>query len=174
MYPKSYLDYLIYFHVERDYFECHEVLEAYWKEEENPDLRQVWQGLIQLAVSLYHQRRGNFSGAEKMMNSCISFLKQKTKELEQLGLKSQELLEQLNKRLLQIQEKKAYESLNLPLKIDLLQICQKICQKNQWEWGKPSDLTKVELIHKHTLRDRSAVIEEREKEKQRRKKERKS
>jgi len=31
MYPEPYLEYLIQFHAERDYFECHEILEEYWK-----------------------------------------------------------------------------------------------------------------------------------------------
>lgn len=174
MYPKSYLDYLIHFHVQRDYFECHEVLEAYWKEEKNPDLRLVWQGLIQLAVSLYHQRRGNFSGAEKLMKRSLSLLQQERETLEQLGLFSHQLLQLINKRLNEIRKKKTYESVNLPLKKELLQICQAICQEKEWEWGKPCDVTNRELVHKHILRDRSEVLSEREKEKRRREQERNS
>ncbi len=34
MYPNAYLDYLVYFHGHRDYFECHEVLEEYWKKDQ--------------------------------------------------------------------------------------------------------------------------------------------
>lgn len=33
MYPAEYLEYLVYFHADRDYFECHEILEEYWKEQ---------------------------------------------------------------------------------------------------------------------------------------------
>ena len=32
VYPEAYIEYLMYFHGNRDYFECHEVLEEYWKE----------------------------------------------------------------------------------------------------------------------------------------------
>ena len=34
-YPEAYTDYLCYFHGARDYFECHEVMEEYWKEHPN-------------------------------------------------------------------------------------------------------------------------------------------
>jgi len=43
-------------------FQAHEVLEDQWKAAE-PQWRDLWQGLAQLAVALTHQRRGNLRGA---------------------------------------------------------------------------------------------------------------
>jgi len=48
---------------ERYWFECHEVLEALWRELPRGEGRDYVQGLIQLAVSLEHWRRGNPRGA---------------------------------------------------------------------------------------------------------------
>ncbi|WP_460291943.1 DUF309 domain-containing protein, partial [Bacillus cereus] len=31
MYPTEYIQFLIHFHGDYDYFECHEILEEYWK-----------------------------------------------------------------------------------------------------------------------------------------------
>ena len=31
MYSQAYIDYLVHFHGDRDYFECHELLEEHWK-----------------------------------------------------------------------------------------------------------------------------------------------
>lgn len=31
MYPTEYIQFLIHFHGDYDYFECHEILEGYWK-----------------------------------------------------------------------------------------------------------------------------------------------
>ena len=45
------------------YFEAHEVLELAWRATPPGDHRQFLQGLIQLAVSLEHWRRGNPRGA---------------------------------------------------------------------------------------------------------------
>jgi hypothetical protein len=48
---------------ERHWFECHEVLELLWRETPRGRTRDFLQGLIQLAVSLEHWRRGNPRGA---------------------------------------------------------------------------------------------------------------
>lgn len=169
MYPKEYLDYLIYFHAQRDYFECHEILEEYWKKEENPSLRKkVWVGLIQIAVSLYHQRRKNFSGSLKMMEGALNIFENETDDLERLGLHSASLVEQIKQRIEDIKNRKAYESMTLPLREDVLEECQQLCQQQQLTWGIPSDVNNEALIHKHTLRDRSDVLEERDRQRKRR------
>ncbi len=62
MYPKAYIDYLVEFHATRDYFECHEILEEYWKEDPPKKRKRYWVGFIQLAVALYHHRRQNTAG----------------------------------------------------------------------------------------------------------------
>lgn len=51
-YPQAYIEYLEYYHGARDYFECHEVLEEYWKENPSSPLSAAWVGLIQLAVAM--------------------------------------------------------------------------------------------------------------------------
>lgn len=48
---------------ERHWFECHEVLEDLWRDLPPGPTRTYVQGLIQLAVSLEHWRRGNPRGA---------------------------------------------------------------------------------------------------------------
>lgn len=50
----------------REYFECHEVLEKLWNLQIDPD-KQFTQGLIQIAVGLYHRQRDNKVGAEKLL-----------------------------------------------------------------------------------------------------------
>lgn len=74
MYPKPYIDYLVYFHTNRDYFECHEVLEEHWKVADPRHRNVLWVGLIQVAVSLYHHRRSNYVGAERTMKKQFQFL----------------------------------------------------------------------------------------------------
>jgi uncharacterized protein len=45
-----------------DWFECHETLEELWVGAKG-ELRDFYQGVLQLAVALYHWRNGNFKGA---------------------------------------------------------------------------------------------------------------
>lgn len=59
------------FNAER-YFECHEVLEELWRSDTSV-FRDLYQGLIKVAVALHHARQGNFEGAHKVL---ISGLKQ--------------------------------------------------------------------------------------------------
>jgi len=46
----------------RSWFECHETLEELWVGARG-ELRDFYQGLLQLAVALYHWRNGNYKGA---------------------------------------------------------------------------------------------------------------
>lgn len=56
-----------------EYFECHETLEALWLAEAGP-LRRFYQGVLQVGVALYHQRRGNYRGAYRLLESGIGYL----------------------------------------------------------------------------------------------------
>ena len=45
-----------------EWFECHETLEDLWVGETG-ELRDFYQGVLQIAVALHHWRNGNFKGA---------------------------------------------------------------------------------------------------------------
>jgi predicted metal-dependent hydrolase len=51
---------------EQEFYDCHEVLEALWNREQEPE-KQFTQGIIQIAVGLYHYLRGNLAGANKLI-----------------------------------------------------------------------------------------------------------
>ena len=48
-----------------EYFEAHEELELAWREERGP-VRELYRGILQIAVAYYHILRGNYRGAVKM------------------------------------------------------------------------------------------------------------
>ncbi|MCM3622711.1 DUF309 domain-containing protein [Brevibacillus borstelensis] len=162
MYPQPYLEYLIQFHAERDYFECHEILEEYWKESPPGERRAVWVGLIQVAVSLYHQRRGNFAGAIKMMDSAIKILNRERTDVQSLGLDPDATLQTLSQLLAEMKQNSPYHSIRLPIADPaLLADCRKRCEERGLHFDSESDLFNTFLLHKHTQRDRSDVIAER-------------
>ena len=70
-YEPLYIDYLIYFNRDRDYFECHEVLEELWLERNRDPL---YKGLLQIAVGLYHYRNRNYRGGLMMLQSSLKLL----------------------------------------------------------------------------------------------------
>ncbi|MFC7441934.1 DUF309 domain-containing protein [Laceyella putida] len=70
-YPRLYIDFLYYFNVKQDYYECHEVLEELWLEEGR---ERFYQGLLQVAVGLYHHKNGNRGGAVKLWMAAMEKL----------------------------------------------------------------------------------------------------
>lgn len=173
MFDRAYIEYLVHFHCDRDYFECHEVLEEHWKKDALNNRKKYWVGLIQIAVALYHQRRENFSGALKMISNAIKILEKEKDHIEQLGLHSEKLLKLLVNRKEDIQHQLAYTSINLPIiNKNLMNECLLICRKEGMEWGLESNLSNPDLIHKHMRRNRSDVIKERLVELEKRKKDR--
>jgi predicted metal-dependent hydrolase len=164
-YPEPYIEYLVYFHTDRDLFECHEVLETYWKSVPESPFRQAWLGLIQTAVGLYHHRRGNLIGARKMLDSALSNLSET--HLKELGIDPQKFVELVKSRLIQLTEDpiQKYADLNLPLSDpELLQLCMSYAVSVNKNWLDLSDTANSNLIHKHTLRDRTEVVKERQKQ----------
>ncbi|MCS7464432.1 DUF309 domain-containing protein [Paenibacillus doosanensis] len=161
-YPEAYIDYLIYFHAERDFFECHEVMEEFWKERPGDPLASCYVGLIQVAVGLYHQRRNNLIGASKMLGSALNQLTDEG--MAALGIAADLMRSRLKERLAQIASAgTAYEDLDLPLSDPRLEAeCVERCAERGLTWRRPSDLADTYLIHKHSLRDRSSVVAERE------------
>jgi uncharacterized protein len=162
LYPDAYIDYLVYFHADRDLFECHEVLEEYWKQLNTEENSEIWVALIQVAVGLYHERRGNRAGAYKMLNSALSKLR--SQDIAQFGLDKDQLLSQLETRVgnLNADDAQIYRDFDLPLKsAELLQTCLIRAAERNIIWLSPSDFTDKYLINKHTLRDRSAIIQSR-------------
>ena len=55
------------------YFECHETLEELWMARSGPD-RWLYQGILQVGVSLHHLRRGNWVGAVNLMERGLHLL----------------------------------------------------------------------------------------------------
>ncbi|WP_026694768.1 DUF309 domain-containing protein [Peribacillus kribbensis] len=161
-YPPEYIQFLVEFHCTRDYFECHEILEEYWKNQPAKDRNPVWVAFIQLAVSQYHFRRDNRNGAIKSLRSAEKRFIQEKKQVTELGISHHLLLEMLNGLKESILNKGEYHSVNLPIQNSrLLLLCQEACRKKALQWGSPSDLSQDILVHKHRIRDRSVVIEER-------------
>lgn len=57
----------------REYFECHETLEAIWNEEPGP-VRTLYKGILQVGVGCYHLLRANYHGATIKLRSGANYL----------------------------------------------------------------------------------------------------
>ena len=56
-----------------DWFECHETLEDLWLGEQG-EMRDFYQGILQVAVALHHWRNGNFKGAVSLLEGGAAYL----------------------------------------------------------------------------------------------------
>jgi uncharacterized protein len=56
-----------------DWFECHETLEELWIGAKG-ELRDFYQGVLQLAVAQHHWRNGNFKGALILLRGGVDLL----------------------------------------------------------------------------------------------------
>ncbi|MBT2656454.1 DUF309 domain-containing protein [Bacillus sp. ISL-18] len=162
MYPNEYIQFLAHFHGDRDYFECHEILEEYWKKNDGRNKNSIWVGLILLAVSTYHHRRNNFNGAKRTLEKAIKIFKTQPEFVIKLGFNCPLLQDLLKERLSIITNQQRYSSFILPIEdLALLELCKRYCEQNGVVWGMNSDVTDDHLVHRHVLRDRTSVIEER-------------
>ena len=57
----------------REYFECHETLEAAWNAEPGP-VRTLYKGILQVGVGCYHLLRHNYRGATLKLQTGADYL----------------------------------------------------------------------------------------------------
>lgn len=161
-YPTSYIQYLAHFHGDRDYFECHEILEEYWKATDAGNKTSIWVSLILLAVSNYHHRRNNYPGAIRTLKKATEIFSDAKEATVRLGIDHKILTDTLDKRMENLHNKVPYTSFNLPLcDTELKRLCYDECRRNGFTWGTSSNLQNPELVHRHSTRDRSDVISDR-------------
>jgi len=57
-----------------EWFECHETLEELWLGETG-EMRDFYQGILQVGVALHHWRNSNYRGAVGLLETGIAYLR---------------------------------------------------------------------------------------------------
>ncbi|MCR6110591.1 DUF309 domain-containing protein [Bacillus sp. A301a_S52] len=170
LYPKEYIEYLIHFHGSRDYFECHEIMEEYWLENNR---HVTWLALIQLAVAVYHERQKNLSGSLRLYRKVLTHMRANKDIFHGLHIHHSDTEQLIKSRIKTILHEGAYEPFDLPLSDShLITQCKELCHTYGWEWLSDDRVQAKDLIYKHKLRDRSDVIQARQHSLLKKKKER--
>ncbi|WAA10514.1 DUF309 domain-containing protein [Fervidibacillus albus] len=153
MYPSKYIEYLLLFHLNRDYFECHEVMEEFWKKEGKGN--SLWKGLIQLAVIFYHYRRNNFAGAKKLIRKATTYFHNCKEDVEKFGIDSNQLFQLLKETEEGILENKPYRPIAIPIVDEqLINICAFSDEQFPKLLVNPMENSDPFIVHKHLFRDR--------------------
>ncbi len=58
----------------RDWYECHETVEELWIGAEG-EIRDFYQGIIQIAIALHHWQNGNYGGAVSLLKGGAGYLR---------------------------------------------------------------------------------------------------
>ncbi|WP_210469225.1 DUF309 domain-containing protein [Sporosarcina sp. 6E9] len=166
LYNPLFVKFIVYFNENQDFFECHEVLEEYWKDSPNRTKEHPLVGYILLATAMYHWRRGNTIGAGRSLKKAITRLEKVSQEHPGFseGINIESLVKNSTCAYQQIEMERPFSS--FPIEITSSEIQSLISQI------KPTiDLLPYgsnDVIHKHMLRDRSDILIEQQKRKQRR------
>ncbi|WP_458119339.1 DUF309 domain-containing protein [Paenibacillus sp. Z6-24] len=116
-----YVAYLVYFNRDRDYFECHEVLEELWLEKGR---EPIYQGLLQVAVGLYHFRNGTINSMYNKLSGALKMLQSSHRKLspyapDMLGINLDKLRHDVERyiRRLERYEQEPFEFYDLDIEI---------------------------------------------------------
>ena len=155
-YHPLFVEFLVYFNGNQDYFEGHEVLEEYWKSIPSFSKSHPLTAYILLSTGMYHWRRGNFNGAFRTVTKSLH-------RFNSLSVGYQEYTEEINfKKLLEdiqlahsnIQSRQPFEAFQIEVSSPHLQSLVHLAKTNMPLLLVGSD----DVIHKHMLRDRSDIL----------------
>lgn len=150
-----FLQFILYFNEQQDYFECHEVLEEYWKSVSPNDKSHALTAWILLSTGMYHWRRNNTIGAKRSLEKAqIRFTLDPESEYYS-GIDIEDMHLKLKNSIDLVSKSKEFKPFTLSILSDELN--QRV-QKQQM----PLALIGDELIHKHMRRDRSEILKARE------------
>ncbi|WP_373231550.1 DUF309 domain-containing protein [Cohnella sp.] len=157
-YPEQYIHYLAEYYGSRDYFECHEIMEEYWKAHPHSPYRTCWLVLIRISVCLYHARRGNWTGAIKLMGKAAE--EAEAELFDKLGLDGAELVRRIKNAVHDWSLAAAsYEDIELPIRdSQLLEAAQLKCRELGYTWAIHGLEAGDQVIHRHQTRDRGEVV----------------
>lgn len=156
-----FIRYCTYFNGNQDYFECHEVLEEYWKELAPGNKEHVLVGFVQLATAMYHWRRGNVKGAYRSLHKSQTLLMNNVSSPFYDNIDMRALYENMEL----IMQKITSEELFSPFQLIITNLQLQTMISKEIEDLPPMDDTF--LKDKHKLRDRTAIIAERERNQKR-------
>ncbi|MFJ7933409.1 DUF309 domain-containing protein [Sporosarcina sp. NPDC096371] len=155
-----FVQFIVYFNDNQDYFECHEVLEEYWKSLPDGDKEHPLTAYILLSTGMYHWRRGNLTGAIRTLRKAEKkFPTFATHFAEELDI--QQLVSNVSHAVNLVEKESPFESFSLLVTSVNLQAHITLATQSMQLLAAGSDA----VIHKHLLRDRTGVLQEREEKK---------
>lgn len=151
------MEFHYHFHVLRHYFECHDILEEHWKEQDQFSKNDPIVSLILFSTACYHYRRGNVKGALKTYQKSLQ-IAELNDQFDHLGIEKTQYISVVNSQILRIQQNKLYQNIQLPLTSACYQALESAYDDFTFNYD---DHISDYIKHYHLLRDRTEVINSR-------------
>jgi len=151
-----FIDYCSYFNGNQDYFECHEVLEEYWKHIAPGNKNHPLVGYIQLATGMYHWRRQNEKGALRILHKAQNIFNKNRNSIFFEFVDFNHLYDYCDQSIEKLKQGHPFESFQILITNDELKAMVAKRMNNL-----PRDSYHF-LLNKHMLRDRSDILIQRE------------
>ncbi|WP_269051985.1 DUF309 domain-containing protein [Sporosarcina sp. G11-34] len=150
------MKFIVYFNTNEDFFECHEVLEEYWKSLPNSTKNHPLVAYILLSTGLYHFRRGNTVGALRTLRKASTKMTHIVRDFPEFtkGLDISRLCADLEATIDRLQTGQSFESFPLIVSSPGLALRTKKMELSMDLLPFESDA----VIHKHMLRDRTDIL----------------
>ena len=158
-----FIHFIVYFNRNQDYFECHEVLEEYWKSIKNADKTHPLTAFILMSTGMYHFRRGNLKGAKRTLEGAKkrfhAIPDDSSLYMEEINV--QAILDRIADRILALENEEPFT----PFQIEVLSPDLTLLVAEAEERMDLLQAGSNAVIHKHMLRDRTDILLERQKKK---------
>lgn len=157
-----FLHFIVYFNDNEDYFECHEVLEEYWKSQPGFSKEHPLTGYILLSTGFYHWRRGNAAGAKRTLHKALRRFREMPEQFQQYKeqIAFGQLTVLLEERLALLEAGQTFRPFKLPVSAGLE---EKALRAKTELTLLPKNSAAV--IDKHMLRDRPHILSKRQEKK---------
>lgn len=159
-----FVKFIVYFNENQDFFECHEVLEEYWKSLPGRTKDHLLTAYILLSTGLYHWRRDNRVGGLKSLQKAYEKLANATDDDFKAGIDFDDLCHNVQRAISDLENEEPFNPFTIQTSIELKKLADDM--KTTMDLL-PSRSDAV--IHKHMLRDRSDILRKRDEKKKGRK-----
>lgn len=92
-----------------EYYECHETLEDLWQAEKGR-IQDLYKGILQIGVGIYHARRSNLKGALRLISSGMKLMSQFTPSC--LGIDVEDFLQMTGRMKEELEKMESGETLS--------------------------------------------------------------
>lgn len=163
LYNPLFVKFVVYFNENQDFFECHEVLEEYWKSIPNVTKEHPLTGYILLSTGMYHWRRGNTIGALRTLKKARERMEVLPKAYPEFsdGINFDELCANVNQSIKHLESGQAFVSYQIEVTSSVIVSLATEITPTMELLPFGSDF----VVHKHMLRDRSDIINKRDEKK---------